>query len=132
MPWDLDADVQVSEADMYFLAAYYNMTTYYYRYKNIPNGRTFLLEINPHFEHRGQDDMQNYIDARWIDTESGLFIDITAARYYLNHPQGEGVLYDKHKHEYRVSFRLVGLGSVNGYSNATLGHFSLSLIRHDI
>lgn len=103
MPWDMDADVQVTEADMYYLAAYHNMTTYYYRYSNIPKGRSFLLEINPHFEHRETDDKLNVIDARWIDTENGLYIDITAARYALNHEQGEGILYDKNKHEYRVS-----------------------------
>jgi hypothetical protein len=103
MPWDMDADVQVTEADMYYLAAYHNMTTYYYSYSNIPKGRSFLLEINPHFEHRETDDKLNVIDARWIDTENGLYIDITAARYALNHEQGEGILYDKNKHEYRVS-----------------------------
>lgn len=102
MPWDLDADVQVTEADMYFLAAYYNMTIYYYKYKSMSEGRYFLLEINPYFRHREQDDVMNVIDGRWIDMETGLFIDITAARYHLNHERGEGILYDKHGHEYRV------------------------------
>jgi hypothetical protein len=103
MPWDLDADVQVSESDMYFLAAYHNMTTHYYHYENMPAGRNYLLEINPHFVHREQDDDFNVIDARWIDMETGLFIDITAARYNPDHVEGEGILYDKHGHEYRVS-----------------------------
>lgn len=103
MPWDLDADVQVTEADMYFLAAYHNMTTYYFKYENLKKGRFFLLEINPYFKHRDQDDKLNVIDARWIDMDNGLFIDITAARYAVNHPRGEGILYDKNGHEYRVS-----------------------------
>lgn len=107
MPWDPDADVQITEADMYFLAAYYNMTKYYYQYSNMPEGRTYLLEVNPHFTHREQDDVQNFIDARWIDTVTGLYIDITAARYALNHREGEGILYDKHGHEYRVSASMV-------------------------
>lgn len=102
MPWDMDADVQISEADMYYLAAYYNMTTYYYKYNAIPEGCFYLLEINPHFEHREQDDALNVIDARWIDTKTGLFIDITAARYDTDHPRGEGVLYDKNGHEFKV------------------------------
>lgn len=106
MPWDLDADVQVTEADMYFLAAYHNMTTYYFKYSNMKEGRLFLLEINPHFTHRGQDDELNVIDARWIDMDNGLFIDITAARYDVDHPRGEGILYDKNGHEYRVSLLL--------------------------
>lgn len=102
MPWDADADVQVSEADMYFLAAYYNMTTYYFKYESIPKGKTFLLEVNPYFRHRESDDWDNLIDARWIDMETGLFIDITAARYRLDHKEGEGVMYDKYDHEFRV------------------------------
>ncbi|CAH0048253.1 unnamed protein product [Clonostachys solani] len=104
MPWDLDADVQVTEADMFFLAAYYNMSTFYFENEEIPEGRLFLLEINPHFKHRETDDRQNVIDARWIDTSSGLYIDITAARYAINHEKGEGVLFDKNGHEYRDTY----------------------------
>ncbi|KAH7244833.1 LicD family-domain-containing protein [Fusarium solani] len=104
MPWDLDADVQVTEADMYFLAAYHNMTVYYYQYENAPEGRFFQLEINPYFEHRGRDDTLNVIDARWIDMQTGLFIDITAARYDPGHIRGEGVLYDKHDHEFKDKY----------------------------
>ncbi|PNY26673.1 Protein MNN4 [Tolypocladium capitatum] len=103
MPWDFDADVQVTEADMYYLAAYYNMTVYYYKYGSMTKGRYFLLDINPHFTYRERDDLLNFIDARWVDMESGLFIDITAARYDPNHEAGEGMLYDKNEHEYRVS-----------------------------
>lgn len=104
MPWDFDADVQVSEADMFFLAAYHNMTTWYYRYDGAPEGRHFLLEVNPHFVHRETNDRLNVIDARWIDTTTGLFIDITAARYSIGHPRGEGMLYDKNYHEYRDTY----------------------------
>jgi hypothetical protein len=102
MPWDYDADVQVTEADMYYLAAYHNMTTYYYKYGDMEEGRYFQLEINPYFKHREQDDILNVIDGRWIDVQSGLYIDITAARYNLDHEEGEGILYDKYGHEYRV------------------------------
>lgn len=102
MPWDYDADVQVTEADMFFLAAYHNMTIYYYKYGTMEQGRFFQLEVNPYFTHRDQDDRSNVIDARWIDMQTGLYIDITAARYALDHKEGEGVLYDKYGHEYRV------------------------------
>lgn len=103
MPWDFDADVQVTEGDMYYLAAYYNMTVYYYKYAGMPRGRYFLLDINPAYSYRERDDALNFIDARWIDMQSGLFIDITAARYDAEHEAGEGMLYDKNEHEYRVS-----------------------------
>ncbi|KAF4965178.1 hypothetical protein FSARC_6996 [Fusarium sarcochroum] len=104
MPWDLDADVMVTEADMYFLAAYHNMTIYYYQYEGCPEGRFFQLDVNPHHTHRGRDDTLNYIDARWVDMQTGLFIDITAARYDPGHEMGEGVLYDKHDHEFKDKY----------------------------
>lgn len=102
MPWDPDADFQVTEADMFFLASYYNMTTYRRWSDMFPEGREYLLEINPHFAHRDPDDQLNVIDARWIDMTTGLFVDITAARYALDHPKGKGVLFDKNGHEFRV------------------------------
>lgn len=111
LPWDDDADVMVTEPSMYYLAAYHNMTTYYYQYSAIPEGRTFLLDINPHYTTRSESDTLNVVDARWIDMENGLFIDITAARYDLDHPQGEGVMICKDGHEFRVG----NSGLVTGY-----------------
>ncbi|KAL2211413.1 hypothetical protein CC79DRAFT_1268137, partial [Sarocladium strictum] len=104
MPWDPDADFQITEADMFYLAAYYNMTTYRHRPEALGEDRDYLLEINPCFAHRDMDDRLNIIDARWIDMKTGLFVDITAARYALNHRQGEGVLYDKNGHEFRDTY----------------------------
>ncbi|KAF1364280.1 hypothetical protein EJ07DRAFT_53399, partial [Lizonia empirigonia] len=40
-------------------------------------GKKYLLEINPHATVPSIDDTHNVIDARWIDTATGLFIDIT-------------------------------------------------------
>ncbi|KAK3393615.1 LicD family-domain-containing protein [Podospora didyma] len=100
LPWDSDVDVQVSEASIFFLAAYYNMSVFHYKSPRIPDGRDYMLEINPHFKNRERNDPLNVIDARWIDTESGLFIDITGVRYDMNHPKGEGMLYCKDGHEY--------------------------------
>lgn len=62
-----------------------------------------MLEINPHYINPAQTDKLNVIDARWIDTENGLFIDITTARYNHSHPAGPGMLICKDGHEYRVS-----------------------------
>ncbi|KAI1062434.1 hypothetical protein LB506_006340 [Fusarium annulatum] len=104
MPWDLDADVSVTEADMYFLAAYHNMTIYYYQYDGCPEGCFFQLEINPYHKYRERDDYMNFIDARWIDMQNGLFIDITAARYDPGHEMGDGVMYDKHDHEFKDKY----------------------------
>lgn len=102
LPWDSDLDVQVTEASMYYLAAYYNMSTFYDGGRPTPRRRAYLLEVNPHYTNREQTDTMNVIDARWIDMQSGLFIDITTARYNLSHPEGEGMLSCKDGHEYRV------------------------------
>lgn len=93
---------QVSEASIHYLAAYYNMSTFFYKTPRIPEGRDYLLEVNPHYINREQTDKLNVIDARWIDMESGMFIDITSVRYNLTHPAGEGVLSVKDGHEFRV------------------------------
>ncbi|KAJ9151917.1 Protein MNN4 [Pleurostoma richardsiae] len=104
MPWDSDVDVQVSETSMYYLAAYYNMSVFHYKTPRIPDGRDYMIEVNPHYKNREQTDKLNVIDARWIDTESGLFIDITTVRYNTTHPDGEGMLSCKDGHEYRDTY----------------------------
>ncbi|CAG8262647.1 unnamed protein product [Penicillium salamii] len=79
-PWDNDLDVQISEATIHFLADYYNMTEHHFDIPNVKGGRTYMLEINPNYVVKSEEDTLNKIDARWIDMSSGLFIDITAVR----------------------------------------------------
>lgn len=74
MPWDSDIDVQVSASTIHFLASYYNMTLHTF------HGRDYMLEINPKYVDGSPDDYLNTIDGRFIDTETGLFIDITTVR----------------------------------------------------
>jgi LicD family len=50
------------------------------RFKDAPGGRDYLLEINPNYKNDSITDFLNVIDGRWIDMESGLFIDITTLR----------------------------------------------------
>lgn len=101
MPWDSDIDVQMSEPSMHFLASYYNMSVYHYKTPGHPTGRDYMLEINPHYLIRGREDKLNVIDARWIDTESGLFIDITTVR--KNEKSLEpGMMGCKDGHSYKV------------------------------
>jgi hypothetical protein len=45
--------------------------------KVVLEGKKYLLEINPHYITSTTSDLNNVIDARWIDTSTGLFIDIT-------------------------------------------------------
>ena len=101
MPWDSDIDVQVSLPTMHFLASYYNMTMHHYPSPQMAlGGRNYMLEINPGYVNGSPDDWLNVIDARWIDTETGVFIDITTAR---PKPGEKGVVQIKDQHQYEVS-----------------------------
>ncbi|KAM3435892.1 hypothetical protein NHJ13734_005342 [Beauveria thailandica] len=96
MPWDYDLDVQVSNGTMDWLASNLNGTTHEYASgeerldeaaaaaaaagaANATRTRTYLLDINPHYVDGGSRGRggNNVIDGRWIDTENGMFVDIT-------------------------------------------------------
>ena len=104
LPWDSDLDVQVDEPTITFLAKYYNMTEYHYDIPEVNGGRTYLLEVNPRYTTPGTEDKLNVIDARWIDTDTGLFIDISTVRANLTaRAEGiQGALMVKDKHHYLV------------------------------
>lgn len=98
MPWDSDVDVQISESSIRYLADYYNMTIHHYKLPGASSGRDYMLEVNPHYKNTSTTDRLNVIDARWIDTETGLFIDITTVH---QNKTAEGMLYSKDRHHYR-------------------------------
>ena len=91
LPWDSDVDVQMTATTVGFLASYYNMTVHMYKRKQ------YMLEINPRYTDGSFEDKLNVIDGRWIDMQTGLFIDITAVRVKAG-TRGE-VLASKDKHE---------------------------------
>jgi len=66
-PWDDDIDVQMTISDLSQICTQYNGTIFLRRY---------LFDCNPHLFWR-QHQEENVIDARFIDTHNGLFIDIT-------------------------------------------------------
>lgn len=103
MPWDSDVDVQMSEGSMHYLAKYYNMTIHHFQLPGADHGREYVLEVNPHYLNESTADRLNVIDARWIDTESGLFIDITTLRVdRAAEPNGDVPnMYCKDKHHYK-------------------------------
>lgn len=84
MPWDYDLDVQVSNSTLQWLGDNLNRTEHAYNYTDPDTGeytsKTYLLDINPHHVDIDRGDGMNIIDARWIDTTNGMFIDITGLR----------------------------------------------------
>lgn len=107
MPWDEDLDVQMTEESIMFLANYYNMSRYHFASDEIPEGREYMLEINPHYlvrDRKSEESRANVIDARWIDTSTGLYVDITAVWKKSDHPAGSDVLVSKDGHEYQEKY----------------------------
>lgn len=90
LPWDSDIDVQMTNSTVDFLAKNYNMTVHTYK------ERDYMLEVNPKYTDPSYKDYLNVIDARWIDYQTGLFIDITAIR---PHATKQNRLCSKDKHE---------------------------------
>ena len=71
--------MQVFDSDMGFLARNYNMSVTHLR-----KGLNYLLDVNPQLA-------RDVTDARWIDMENGLFINIMAVGYRTDLP-GEEML----------------------------------------
>ncbi|KAH8899696.1 hypothetical protein GQ53DRAFT_816801 [Thozetella sp. PMI_491] len=105
MPWDTDLDVQVSSETLFYLAENFNRTMHEYRYMDELTGetatKTYMLDINPHHAELDRMSGQNVIDARWIDTSNGMYIDITGLAE--RNPQSQpGVWSCKNYHRYNT------------------------------
>ncbi|KAI0472428.1 LicD family-domain-containing protein [Xylaria cf. heliscus] len=61
--------------------------------------RTYLLDVNPHHGALTKGNGANIIDARWIDTSNGMFIDITGLRE-RDPDNSPGVWSCKNNHRY--------------------------------
>ncbi|KAL8844147.1 MAG: hypothetical protein Q9176_001553 [Flavoplaca citrina] len=103
LPWDWDIDTQVSGSTLKYLAERYNHTHYdYVSQSDPPVKRTYLLDINPASVERERGNGNNIIDARWIDTTNGLYIDITGLSE--THPEDQpGVWVCKNYHRYHTT-----------------------------
>lgn len=102
LPWDFDMDTQVSGATLKYLGEKFNQTKHQYTSDTGSTHREYLLDINPWIWERERGDGMNIIDARWIDTRNGLFIDITGLSE--THPDTDpGVWSCKNYHRYKTS-----------------------------
>ncbi|KAI0407041.1 LicD family-domain-containing protein [Xylaria palmicola] len=63
--------------------------------------KTYLLDVNPHHTALNKGNGANVIDARWIDTSNGMFIDITGLRE-RDAERSPGVWSCKNNHRYRT------------------------------
>ena len=73
-PWDDDLDVQVTAKSFMELVKLNN--TLVLDFTDVDAIGTYVIDINPWFANRVKDS-DNKIDARFIDTQTGLYIDIT-------------------------------------------------------
>jgi hypothetical protein len=124
MPWDTDMDFMVDEVGMRELGGWWNMSVHDFtdpdaspedmshRDVRDDGGKKYLLEVNPRYTNTSTKDRDNVIDARWIDTTTGLFIDITTLHTQPlsedehNEEEDEDKdpgLYTKDKHAYSES-----------------------------
>ncbi|KAL8895857.1 MAG: hypothetical protein Q9207_007980 [Kuettlingeria erythrocarpa] len=103
LPWDWDIDTQVSGSTLAYMSKHYNNTHYdYVSNDEPPVKRTYLLDVNPASVERERGNGLNIIDARWIDTRNGLYIDITGLSE--THPDDQpGVWACKNYHRYHTT-----------------------------
>ncbi|KAL9109264.1 MAG: hypothetical protein Q9227_006019 [Pyrenula ochraceoflavens] len=103
LPWDTDLDVQTSYEGLQTLTSH-NMSKYQYPPAS-ESARTYLLDVNPHSAIISTKDVANKIDARWIDTTNGKFIDITVVHpvrtgNHARSPVEDGSMFCKDGHRY--------------------------------
>lgn len=63
------------------IPGYYSMSVHSVQLAGQDENRDYLLGINPNWMDASTTDVDNQIDARWFDTMTGLYIDITALRW---------------------------------------------------
>lgn len=77
LPWDWDMDTQVPDTTLAYMAENLNGTIVDYIAPASHEKRQYLLDVNPWSRQRERGQGHNIIDARWIDIDTGLYIDIT-------------------------------------------------------
>ena len=102
LPWDWDIDTQVSGATLAYMGKHLNQTMYNYTATDDRSvQRIYLLDVNPAIVERERGNGNNIIDARWIDVQNGLYIDITGLSE--THPDDNpGVWSCKNYHRYNT------------------------------
>jgi hypothetical protein len=104
LPWDWDIDTQVMDSTLFYLGRELNNTRH--TYATTIDGKqvsaTYLMDVNPAAAERTNGDGFNIIDARWINVDNGMYIDITGLSE-LNGDESPGVVSCKNFHDYNLS-----------------------------
>lgn len=97
LPWDTDHDIQMPIQELNRFARDFNGTLVV---QNSKEGyHKYFIDVNPYFAHRSNGNGNNVIDARFIDIDTGLYIDITGLS--RNNP-GRTMVNCKNRHYYPV------------------------------
>ncbi|SSD58730.1 uncharacterized protein SCODWIG_00491 [Saccharomycodes ludwigii] len=105
--WDQDMDLQMPITHLHLLAEYFNQSLIM-QDPHEGSGR-YLLDINTFLTHRNHGNGKNNIDARFIDIDSGLYIDITGlsvssdpvTNSYKDYFNTEVIKHDVHNLKYK-------------------------------
>lgn len=85
MPWDTDTDLQLPIAQLDRLSQKYNNTIIT---ENPRDGNSmYLFEVSPTYIRQGNG--RNFIDARFIDINSGVYLDISALSHTNDQPPSD-------------------------------------------
>ncbi|KAJ5578121.1 uncharacterized protein N7459_007085 [Penicillium hispanicum] len=101
LPWDWDMDTQILDTTLAYLADHFNHTLVEYTSPDSTLRRRYLLDINPWSRQRERGQGHNIIDARWIDIDTGLYIDITGLSR-LEPDEHPDIWQCKNFHKYRL------------------------------
>lgn len=75
-PFDVDIDIQMPISELIRLSQNYNQTLVV---ENPSEGYgRFLIDVGTYIHNRGESETGNHIDARFVDVDLGIYIDITA------------------------------------------------------
>jgi hypothetical protein len=101
---DMDVDMQIDVTSLQTLAEEYNSTVWTAIPANAGSNaepRDYFLDVNPYWMERVYADGENIIDARFIDTKTGLYVDITALTE-LDSVNLPNIVSCKNYHHYRL------------------------------
>lgn len=94
-PFDVDIDIQMPSAELNRLLASYNMTLVV---EDVSEGYgKFLIDCSTFIHHRDKAVKDNHIDARFIDVDTGTYIDITGIGRNREEPPAEYDAYIREK-----------------------------------